>query len=71
MQVMPLKMGELAKLQSLRDFVAGKESGSSIKEVGELQKLQRTLCLEYPEERRAARHLRWIGASCSHGSAIV
>ncbi|EEF37064.1 putative disease resistance RPP13-like protein 1 [Ricinus communis] len=45
LQEMPLKMSKLTKLEMLTDFVLGKESGSSIKELGELQNLRGSLCI--------------------------
>ncbi|KAG6774927.1 hypothetical protein POTOM_018345 [Populus tomentosa] len=37
---MPLHMGKLTKLQNLSDFFLGKDTGSSIQELGKLQHLQ-------------------------------
>ncbi|EEF49597.1 Disease resistance protein RPM1, putative [Ricinus communis] len=40
LQWMPSAMGKLTKLRKLSDFVVGKQKGSSIKELGVLQRLQ-------------------------------
>ncbi|KAF2323760.1 hypothetical protein GH714_036847 [Hevea brasiliensis] len=42
---MPSQMGKLRRLQKLTDFFLGKDSGSSIKELGELQHLGGRLCI--------------------------
>ncbi|XP_021638638.2 putative disease resistance protein At3g14460 [Hevea brasiliensis] len=45
LQEMPPQMGELKKLRKLTDFFLGKQSVSSIKELGKLQELQGELCI--------------------------
>ncbi|CAK7336564.1 unnamed protein product [Dovyalis caffra] len=42
---MPSGMGKLTKLQKLTDFFLGKQSGSSINELGKLQYLQESICI--------------------------
>ncbi|CAN0916929.1 Putative disease resistance RPP13-like protein 1 [Linum grandiflorum] len=43
LQEMPLQLGKLTKLQCLTDFVVGKRSGASIKELEELHHLRETI----------------------------
>lgn len=42
---MPKKIGSLKNLEILTDFVVGKESGSTVKELGSLSQLQGELCI--------------------------
>ncbi|XP_021682747.2 putative disease resistance RPP13-like protein 1 isoform X1 [Hevea brasiliensis] len=42
---MPKLMSKLTRLQKLTDFIVGEQSGSSIKELGELQHLRGKLCI--------------------------
>ncbi|KAG6742392.1 hypothetical protein POTOM_053263 [Populus tomentosa] len=45
LEEMPPKMGKLTKLQTLQYYVVGKESGSSMKELGKLSHLRRKLSI--------------------------
>ncbi|WCJ39026.1 LRR and NB-ARC domains-containing disease resistance protein [Euphorbia peplus] len=81
LQRMPPQFGKLTKLQTLTDFVVGKESSCRISELGVLQHLQGELCvrnLQYVKDAEDAREahldgksmltkleLRWAGDAAS------
>ena len=52
---MPLQMGKLRNLQNLRIFLVGKHRGSTIRDLGKLENLSRTLCISNLEKVHCTR----------------